>query len=508
MKNTRSLQRLSAYLVLLTPLALTPVATASCVGSKKPNKEQQTKGKSIDKYVKTEAPADITKLDINFDDKITLLGYKMKSTPVKPGERVKFTLYWKVNQALGEDGWRLFTHIMSSDNKRLLNIDNVGPLRDSGKGDAQLHPPSKWEAGKVYVDEQSFKVPKKAQGDDIQIISGIWKANSRLHIKEGPHAGTNRALVATLKVTGKSPTKPPEAQVPSLRVDRLEKGQSINIDGKLTDKAWETAASTGPFVNVATGKPDTGPVQGEAKLLWDAEFLYIGFTVKDKDVTGGFDKDEKDPHLWTKDCVEIMLDPDGDGDNKDYYEVQINPQNLVFDSQFDDYNLPKGGENGPFGHQEWSAKLKSAVKIDGTLDKPDDEDQGYTVEVKLPWSSFDKAKQAPPELGQTWRMNFYAMQNNGGVAWSPILKQGNFHKASRFGKVLFAAKDWINPNAAKDSEGPSPERIEVGKKQVGEPTADPSARKTEKSPSTEPEKKLPLKPKPTASAEAPKAPAP
>jgi hypothetical protein len=34
-------------------------------------------------------------------------------------------------------------------------------------------------------------------------------------------------------------------------------------------------------------------------------------------------------------------------------------------------------------------------------------------------------------------MNFYAMQNNGGVAWSPILGQGNFHKAARFGRVRF-----------------------------------------------------------------------
>jgi hypothetical protein len=34
-------------------------------------------------------------------------------------------------------------------------------------------------------------------------------------------------------------------------------------------------------------------------------------------------------------------------------------------------------------------------------------------------------------------MNFYAMENNGGVAWSPILGQGNFHKAARFGRVTF-----------------------------------------------------------------------
>ena len=40
-------------------------------------------------------------------------------------------------------------------------------------------------------------------------------------------------------------------------------------------------------------------------------------------------------------------------------------------------------------------------------------------------------------------MNFYAMENNGGTAWSPILGQGNFHKATRFGKVTWATKEWL-----------------------------------------------------------------
>jgi len=137
-----------------------------------------------------------------------------------------------------------------------------------------------------------------------------------------------------------------------------------------------------------------------------------------------------------------MIDPDGDGDNEDYYEIQIGPQNLVFDSQYDKYNEPKTEPDGPFGHEDWSSKLKSAVVLDGTIDKADDADKGYTVEAQIPWKSFSKAKTVPPALGDTWRMNLYAMQDNGGVAWSPILGQGNFHKASRFGKVRFTAKGW------------------------------------------------------------------
>jgi hypothetical protein len=142
-----------------------------------------------------------------------------------------------------------------------------------------------------------------------------------------------------------------------------------------------------------------------------------------------------------------MVDPDGDGDNRDYYEIQINPQNLVFDSRFDAYNSPKVEPNGPFGHQEWSAKLASAVAIQGSLDQDQDQDQGYTIEARIPWKSFDRAQHAPPRVGDEWRMNFYAMQNNGGVSWSAILGQGNFHKASRFGRVLWAAPGWLAPGS-------------------------------------------------------------
>ena len=65
-------------------------------------------------------------------------------------------------------------------------------------------------------------------------------------------------------------------------------------------------------------------------------------------------------------------------------------------------------------------------------------DDGYVVELSIPWASFGKAKRVPPAPKDVWRMNFYAIENNGGVAWSPILGQGNFHLGSRFGRVRFS----------------------------------------------------------------------
>jgi hypothetical protein len=440
------MSRLSSPLFALT-LAL---SSFGCVGgSTETTAEDKERLKA---FVLDKAPDSVgTKQEINFDGKVTLLGYKIEPPgPVKPGGRAKITMYWRCDQKLG-DGWNLFTHVLDGSGERILNIDNVGPLRE-WRGERQIMGPSQWEQGKVYVDEQDFTMPGNVKTDKVQYVTGVWKDNDRLKIVSGPHDRENRGIVAQIStgVTGggKVGAAGVTSRVPRLRIDKLEKGVKVNIDGKLDDEAWRRARMAGPFLDVATGRPNAaGPLGGSVKIMFDDQTLYLGFDVRDSDVIGGFDKekDKKDPHLWTKDTVEIMIDPDGDGDNKDYYEIQVNPQGLVFDTQFDDLSSPKKEPDGPFGHQEWESKLKAGVTVNGTLDKPGDKDQGYVVEIAIPWKSFGKAKATPPKVGDIWRMNFYAIQANTGVSWSAILGQGTFHKASRFGQIMFAESGYVPP---------------------------------------------------------------
>jgi hypothetical protein len=227
--------------------------------------------------------------------------------------------------------------------------------------------------------------------------------------------------------------------LPSYVVSRLRPGEAIVIDGRLDEAAWSAAKKTREFVHPATGSPlgDNAPLGGTVRLRYDDDSLYFAFEARDTDVTGGFDRSAIDPHLWTRDTVEIMLDPEGDGDNRDYYELQINPQGLVFDSQFDDYNQPRVLPDGPFGHQDFDSHVRRAVTLRGSLDNPNDVDEGYVVEAALPFRSLAKIRRHPPAAGDEWRANFYVMKNNGGVSWSPILGQGNFHRASRFGRLKF-----------------------------------------------------------------------
>ncbi len=445
-------------LLVIAALALgLPLGSAACVGSK-PQISAEDKER-LKAYILDAVPPDAKKTDVNFENKIHLVGYKVEPENAGPGTPVKLTYYWRCDEPI-EEGWKLFTHVQHEGFDRHEGLDNVGPLREL-RGKSQVLGPDKWERGKIYADEQSFTMPKELRGPDTIVYVGIYKGDARLRTISGPNDGDNRAIVARIKtgVPRKDDGKRGATDIPQLQVGKLAKGETIVIDGKADEKAWEGAASTGPFVDVGTGRPNTSfPVNGSAKLLWDDEHMYVLLEIKDPDIVGYFTTKEEQPKdwtvtgqpmTWTRHTSEIMIDPDGDGDNVDYYEIQINPQNKVFKSQFDAYNKPKTEPQGPFGHEDWDPKMKSAVTVKGTIDDPSDKDEGYVVEVAIPWKAFQKgAKQLPPKPGDTWRMNFYAMANNGGTAWSPILGQGNFHKASRFGRVTWVTKEWLAARAA------------------------------------------------------------
>jgi hypothetical protein len=373
-------------------------------------------------------PGGVRPREAVFDGKIQAVGYKLQSRgSMRPGSRAHVTIYWSVKDKV-EPGHHLLAALLDDAGEKLVDLDKAGPLRDPGL------PLENWVPGKVYVDDLSFTVPRDVKTWRVQLVVGVAKGDQKLAVTGGGSID-GMALMGT-SGTGVKDRGQNTRRLPNLMARTVDAKTKIKIDGKLDEQIWGEAAP-GQFVDVATGVRNTKKKAfgGTVRVLWNDQGMYLGIEARDADIVGGFKKTEKDPHLWTKDTVEIMIDPDGDGDNKDYYEIQINPQNLVFDSQFDNYNEPRKEPDGPFGHQEWSSGIKSSVVLEGTLDKSDDVDTGYTVEAFLPWKSLEKAQKRPPAVGDKWRMNFYAISGDDAVAWSPILKQGNFHKASRFGTI-------------------------------------------------------------------------
>jgi hypothetical protein len=221
----------------------------------------------------------------------------------------------------------------------------------------------------------------------------------------------------------------------------------IVIDGRLDDASWARAEWSSDFVDIEGGKKPAPKYRTRMKMLWDDSHLYIGAELEE-------------PHVWATllgrdDIVfndndfEVFIDPNGD--EREYYELEFNALNTVFDL----FLVRAYLKDGPALH-DWDMRgLKSAIHVDGTLNDPTDEDRHWTVELALPWRSLEEAAgcDAPPKRGHTWRMNFSRVEwqheiVNGRYRRVPNTKEDNWvwspqgvidmHRPRHWGYVTFA----------------------------------------------------------------------
>jgi len=209
------------------------------------------------------------------------------------------------------------------------------------------------------------------------------------------------------------------------------------IDGRLDDAGWANAVVLGPLVDPFGGATPAAshPVYAWARLGWDDRALYLGVIVRDAKPGSPFGRDDVDPHVWgASSGAELMLQPGDLGDNKDYYELQVDVAGAVFDSHFDDYNQPISGQGASktFGHQEWSSRVERATSVGKR--------SFWCAELALPWAALSAGRTSiPPKPGDVWRLNLYSFRDGqrAALAWSPLRGQGNFHRSSRFGRAKF-----------------------------------------------------------------------
>ncbi len=420
-------------------LGLLVVLAAGCVEKERsltPAERQRLEALRVSGDAKPAHP-----LDVRFEGKVRLLGYDLEPEgPWKPGETKEVTWYWRSEAPL-EKGWRLFTHVEGAPDES-LNHDETGPLRS-------LHPPGQWKPGEVFRDPQRIQLPEDWRGARATLYVGLWLGPHRLRITEGPHDGDNRVRALSIPVqrAGSAQTPRPPT-VPVLQA--MKATTPPRIDGKLDEALWEQARPSRPFVHTLNGtlaEPRT-----TVRLAWDEQRLYVAFDVEDDFLVSEYT--ERDQHLWKQDAVEIMLDPDGDGRN--YFEVQVSPRGVVFDTRYDTRRQPK-----PYGHLDWDSRAEAAVQVRGQVGD-EEGDQGYTVEIAFPWAAFATGEPPAtrPRPNQSWRINFYVMDSRRGgtqraVAWSPP-RVGDFHVPSRFGRVVFRDPSRVPAAGAQQGGGTPP----------------------------------------------------
>jgi hypothetical protein len=154
------------------------------------------------------------------------------------------------------------------------------------------------------------------------------------------------------------------------------------IDGKLDDEIWVEA----PFVTgFKTFNPDFGKDMVEdtrAYYAYDRENLYFGFRCYDRE------PDKIKTSITSRDNIRaddwIAINLDSFNDQQSLYAFYINPMGIQMDARY-----AAGKEDYGFDTVWYSA---------GAVDE-----EGYTVEVRIPFKSIRFANKNPVEMESTTR---------------------------------------------------------------------------------------------------------
>lgn len=224
----------------------------------------------------------------------------------------------------------------------------------------------------------------------------------------------------------------PDAGPRSYHAPRAE--GRIRIDGRLTETSWQKAPLSDAFADIRGVDYLPAPVKAtHVKMLWDDECLYIGAILEEDTVTATLR--EHDSIIFHDNDFEVFMDPDGDGLR--YFEIEINAYGTVMDLLMD-----KPYRDGGQFFMPWDCRgLRSAVHVQGRINKDGRPDQGWTVEMAIPFASvtigFTDTRSLSP-----WCINFSRVEwlVPGGPeenwVWNPT-GEVDMHIPSRWGLLYF-----------------------------------------------------------------------
>jgi hypothetical protein len=202
------------------------------------------------------------------------------------------------------------------------------------------------------------------------------------------------------------------------------------IDGKLEDDAWADAPVIDRFPAFWKGEPSTSSTK--AKLVWDDDNLYFSASMTDSELRSfGVKRNDK---LWFGDVFELFFKPSDKAPA--YYEFQVNPKSVILELAFS-----KRGESFDVLAAKPPMGMTAVAVANGTVDKPGDEDRGWTVEGKIPWTIFGPTG-GRPKVGDVWRFALcrydYGPEGTKEVLTSSApLTQPSFHRYEDYGRLTF-----------------------------------------------------------------------
>jgi cyanophycinase len=274
------------------------------------------------------------------------------------------------------------------------------------------------ESTAVIVSAGSFEVAGPGR-------VAVYEAGRSFYwLKSGDRFNLRTRQPVNLQAAAASRAVPP---IPKLEVKRAK--TPIVVDGKLDDAAWSAANSVEflfPWDFQTGAKQKT-----VARVLWDDRHLYVGYACDDADIVAHFD--QRDDPTYRDDAVEIFINPNPR--QSLYYGLEMNAKATLYDYfyAFPQLLIKRLDFTG----------VQLATHLRGTLNQTQDKDEGWSLEVAIPWSNFEElASKLPPEPGSTWTANLNRWDgvepNRRLSLWSDsALPRAHPHNPQRFGQLVF-----------------------------------------------------------------------
>jgi hypothetical protein len=219
----------------------------------------------------------------------------------------------------------------------------------------------------------------------------------------------------------------------------------IIIDGVLNEEDWAAAA---PCHFAFRADRDSLPMEkAEGKLLWDDEFLYLAVKCEDKHITVGHAKGNpwnSNTGVSADDCVELFWNTSPS--DTLFYQFEINCVGIALSKL-----THKRDRKTIFIMPPHLAQT-----FEGTVNKDDDEDEGWIMEIAVRFSDYPEipsiytgSPRLSPKAGDTWRINLNRVnliKLDGEIVrrtsqWSPTVSygpRGSFHAPLDFGYLHFS----------------------------------------------------------------------
>jgi hypothetical protein len=202
------------------------------------------------------------------------------------------------------------------------------------------------------------------------------------------------------------------------------------IDGDVTDAVWQQAQWTDDFRDIEGDLKPNPPLRTRAKMLWDDSCLYIAAEISDPNVWATLT--HHDDIVFHDNDFEVFIDPNNT--THQYFELEFNALNTIFD-----LFLNKPYRNGGNAMINWNAEgLRSAVKVQGTLNDPSDADKGWTIEIAIPFRAISIGNNVQvPVDGTLWRINFSR------VEWDTKAVNGKYIKVRDSAGRNLPEHNWV-----------------------------------------------------------------